>query len=1151
MSTIDRNLTTLETEFINKKNSNGLSESEERSYFQTFNAYFRLICSITLKNIRDNARNSMKIFLKKGINLESVFASTNSTYSLKPKLLQFINKLSNSQVVEYIRELIDSYPKTETEFAIIFDFIRHPSSSSLRERLCREEVLLSKSFVDYSRAGAENEPKVFCWSLILRETCKACPYFLHESSKFRPVFDRFWSIFGNKNNLLSNISFLDTQEVFVKVLQYYVCANKKELDIREVYLINFLEEKCYDFGGRIEPFLSQFNTVADLRSYLDFVKRLARDVFHRPREQISKAESNPDLVRFLISKVTVPILNRVGHDAMNPMIEFLSSLANSRSNSAGTNPNWADELAHLLQLVLVVLVRYQFNATEAPYKDFLMSYLRICWDQISNNNELNQQVLNYSKLIISIMNAKYSIFKMLQQPDRASQLYDFLIIQNVDEAQDDDTPAIWLESIRNLIPICKEQNKEWRKSFLGITDTTRRGSPQINPPQSRFWKAFIYCREHFGQHLLQDFGDRFFGERFSTDNTIHSNQVFDLLLIILVHVIVNDRVEAARNSIFLPQNRQNILERLINLLKTDQESSKNLNDKFYGLLMLYLKFFAHYGMEVTLTPELLDQLTSSYNVDENKQEQVNTINRYFKAQTSFATLITYLMRRESSHTRSILGPKLVTYISRNQIFQTPNAFLARTQLFPVLYNLIRLAIEVDPGYEEIKNLAYTFFKKCQENKIYSGIYFGLLAYHLILDKGVRTTEIRVADFDMVFQRIIANLYKKNNKQRSFALSFDEIFKIDSTARLPEMSIQVYYKFFLLVMLRLLAYVFKTSRSDKDFGLFAEAVEAAIKKPHNPEYDLKYQTFLLIKSFIVPEAPNIQEDRSLKALAIQDLPFHQQKRLLQAAFIDSTFCLKESTNENFKVLFNEYYSIVLAFVKRFSNAEEMPTFFRQYVQPNFMLLEGKLKTDFVFTIEHIVGVSLFDRLEFFFRNQESVVAANKMTPNDNYEAFSAIMIHYLHSAQTPFRVDLIINGFRCDCNKELLSAFVSLLEIEGAESAWSCKFVKSMLVAEFQALDIPRRQSFIINFINFLIERRNLSPFELNTYLELLFTLSPASVQSEVFVGLGTFGGRVMALLNQYETLDAVTVQGPSKITVVDRLKQVRAAYYRLLSVLIR
>jgi hypothetical protein len=257
------------------------------------------------------------------------------------------------------------------------------------------------------------------------------------------------------------------------------------------------------------------------------------------------------------------------------------------------------------------------------------------------------------------------------------------------------------------------------------------------------------------------------------------------------------------------------------------------------------------------------------------------------------------------------------------------------------------------------------------------------------------------------------------------------------------------------------------------------------------------------------------------------------------------------------MFDEYYGIVLHFIRRFPTVEEMPEFFRQIVQPNFMLFESKMKAAFVYAIENVVGNNLFDRLQFFFRNQDTVMTGVKTGQTDNFEAFSGIIIHYLRCAEfrpQRFRVTLKFNGERYECSRELLSTFIGLQEIEGSESVWATRLVKQVLRCQFASLCRSKMEEFVVNFVNFLTSQKNLTTAEYNIYLEILFTLSPLLATSEVFLNLGSKNGRLLRLLNHYETSDAITSQsshGEARGPKADRLRFAQANYYRILSDLTR
>lgn len=1139
MQTINANITNNEIELKKLRETGKLTEALEQEHFSIFNAYFRLICSISLKNMRDNARNNMKTFLEKGVDLEISFNNSNSTNSLRSKLLQFINKLSNSQVIEYIKEIIEM--KKESTFSIIYDFIKHPNSASLRERLCREDVLILKSISN--RHIIEVQSEVLKWNLILKQICRYCPYYVLDSNKFYQFFEAFYKNRDQKSSI-ENIQMEEFKEIDMKILSYYVCINKVDMDIRNFYIKNFLEERCYNFSYRLQPYISSISEPSDFKYYLIILNKMTSEVISQ--KDVTDDQSNSEAVRFFINKITICIIDKIKDKNLKDLIEFLAHVCTLRTKNTKS-----EDLASLLHLVLIVLVRFKLDIKEGTHKEFLTRYLRICWEVISHPHEINLSLTNYSKIIISLMNSKYDIFKELNQVDRPSQLYDFLFNQSFDDTQDEDTSNIWLESVKNLIPICQNLKHNWLPTFLNVHDI--RKNVQIanqSSYQNRFWKAFILSKDHLKDHFLEIIDQKFF-----PDPNMQNHNIFDILLLLLVYVVKEKPDQKIRQSFFTLNRRVLILEKLIYVLRNEQDCSKNFNDKFYSMILIYLKFFDANGMEVSLTNPMMDELLKHLKLDDVKQEPSLIVGRTLKTQTYFMTLLFYLLKRSNEIEKKEFCVRIINYLSTNKIIQNNNAFLYCTQLFQVLYNLLKMCVQNYANFDELLKNANQNIRESMEKKDYNGLYFSLLIYHFILEKAEPTQEIRLVNFEPFLHNFINFLARKKNKTKSVSLDFDEIFEINETTRPREFSIHAYYKFFVLMMLKLLILSYRTTRTEVDFNTIVKVIDNIMKKLPNPDYDLKYQSFLLIKCMICPELIQAPE---FKMLTIFGLTFDQQIRILNAAYIDNNYCMKESTNENFKKLFEEYYKIVLHFVRKYPSNKEIPDFWRQVISSNFLLFDEPLKRLFIVEIESIIGKTMFDRLQFFFKNSDGSIKLLKTMMNDNYEVFASIIVYYMRSVEfknDTFSINIKLNGRKFDCNRELLSSFISLQEIEGSDNFFSVKFIKEILRSQFINLQINEKEEFVLNFIDFLTTEKNLTPHEYNIYLDILFALCPNLSQSELFANLGYKNGKILKIINHFEATETPIYSKKQKnkrpFIKTDNLRFINASFYKHLSILIR
>lgn len=1114
----------------------------------------------------------MKNFLEKGVTLELLFSNSTDTHSLKPKLLSFINKLANSQVIDYIKDTIDR--SKEGEFALLYDFIRHPNSASLRERLCREEILVMRPML--TRNNPESQNASLKWNMILKQTCRYCPYYVQDSAKFYGFFESFYK-YRDEPITLNTVHLAELKENDMKIIRYYVCANKKDIFYRELYVESFLSERCYNFEARLGPLISSLAEPTDFKRYLESIKKMVDKVSQgvtSPEDRIP----DPDLARFFVSKITIALLDRMAlsTDTLNYLIDFLTYVSAPLQKGKNGRP---EDLVSLLQLALVVLVRMDLPVAEQRTKDFLTRYLKICWEQIGAGSELNASVGSYSKVMISFMNMKYEIFKILEQDKCAVQFYDYLINMSIDEGQDEDNTNVWLESIRNVISTLSRVNNEWLQRFLNVYDNARRSNLQTQiTAQNRFWKGMIVCRDYLRDQFIDIFSKRFFD-----DLNIHNHVVFDLLLILLVIAVQDNKVEEVRDKVFcvkegVPQT-QVVLERLIAILRSEHDLSKNFTEKCYGLIVLYLKFFDRYEMPFEVTKTMIDDLLRSIKYDDGKQEFNNALIRVLRTQTNSMTLIYVMLQKVQQNERRGIRPneadelvgRVINYLNHNKIVHNLQYFIYRPQLFPALYNLVRLCVEKTKNFEKLFARANEIMRESIEQRDFYRTNFGLLIYSFALDKVEKELSMKVIGFETLVERMIDHLMKKKTKVRSYSLSFDELFPLDITAKLKEYPVQSYFKFFILVMIKLLALSFKVSQSDQDFKLLINGIEQASRKLNNPDFDIKYQLFLLIKAIISPE--EVAHIPSLKIFSIYNLSFERQLKLISAAFLDNSYCIKESMNENFKTMFDEYYGIVLRFVHKFRHAEKLPEFCKAIIQPNFMLFDEKMKQSFVFEIEGIVGDTLFDRLQFFFRNQDSILVGQrvgsrstdfgsglmKLDRTDNYEAFAGVVILFLRSTEfhrSTFKVTLKINGQRFECSQELLSAFIALQEVEGSENYFSIRLLKQLLVSQFSGLTRERQEEFIVNFIEFLVTQQNLSSAEYQIYLEILFALSPQATQSELFATTAAKNVKLLKILNMFELNERQSGHfGPANanghVSSFDRIQMIQSNNYRLLSELIR
>ena len=1116
MNSLEKNITALEGRLRETRENGQAVERIDRERFATIRAYFRLISSVSLKNIKEGSRNCMKGFLERGVEIEAFFAQRqDSAFSIKSDLLLFVNKLSNSQVWEYICDVLSK--EREFVFGLIYEFVRHPSSFALRERLCREEWLIPKCCLLQERREKPATGEVLRWNLLLQQICRRCPYFLADTNKFHGLFLDFEKVAAEclKGEDPVLAEFRDNH---MEILGYYLSVNHRELEVRNLYVKTFLQEKCYNLYRRLTPLLNSLENETDIRFFLKSTTEGLKSTFGRsPGERTHTTLQN--IVNFLVMKVAIKALDRIKDKNMdNELIACL--LQASESNGPGTR---SEDLIGFLNLVIGALVRLPLDFNIPIHKEFREKFLKFCWNNIVYPKDSNKVVKNLSKLVISLMIGKYDVFRELNQRDKSMQLYDYILSEH-DDIHDEDSGNIWFECLKNLIPVCTDSGHDCLKAFLFLHEFPKDFFSITNQisVQNRFWQVISLLRNSFKDKFFWIVENKFF-----KDIGLSNHNLFDIILIMLVYYAkgqesrLNSSLNSSRQDgnespgrrIFFTRERRNfIFDKLISVLRSEQETSKNYIDKFYHLTIIFMKLFE----DATISPPALKELLQPLRLEEIQREVSLTVTRTLKSQTYFLSLLNLMIQRAEENQKRPLCNEIINYLLSSKIVQNNNAYLCYSQLFPVFYNLLKLCIKYYDNFGELINKANHHLKETTEKKVYSVIFFSLLIYHFIFEKADELKEIKIVNIDYFISMFLNYLIRKKNKQKTTFLSFEEIFELSDNRPAKEYNVLLYYKFFVLLMLKLLIALYKTQERESDFANIVKVYENIFKKLTNPDYELKYQALRLLECLIVPEDVT---DKDMMLFRIFGLDHEKQLRLVNAATMESNVCLKESNNAQFQQIFYKYYSIVVRFFVKRPVSENLGEFWRYTISNNFALLDDDYRRQFVRKVERLEGTSLFERLSFFFKHSDFASKNVKNLNIENNELFVNIAVFYCRLFEERTRhgdIKLTINDQSVGNCNALFSSFIGLQEIEGSDSFFAFDITKFIIRSELEMLNEVQKQSFIVNTLDLLVNQKTVTHVDINMFLEIFGEMYPKFFASDFFCTFANKNNKILRIFENYD-----------------------------------
>lgn len=1087
MTSLEKNISNLE-QYISEERSIDYNENK----IQLIKAYFRLISNISLKNVKDSSRNSMKILLEKGIRIEMIFNKQNKfSHSIETSLFKIINKLSNSQVWDFIA---DSLAKNEENiFEFIFKVVSKTDSFALRERLCREELFIPKCLPINGKKNEGNLSEILKWNLLLAQVTKRSPYFLTEIHKFNAYF---LEIERNQiDPLKCDYELKIFKEIAIVVLGYSIIKSPTNSIIRNLYLNTFLSERCFNLVQRLPPIVKSISSSHEsLKSFLGFLED--EMVCFLGKNTLKVNLKNQSLNTFLYNNLSIYLIPKI---AEFELTDNLLSLMIKGIEYHGVNTK-GEDLLSFLNLVLAIIVRIDLEPlVDGLAKEFKERFLKFSWNNIVYPKEGNRSLKNISKLIISLMIKKFEVFADQNQKEKNFQLYEFILSEQEDVV-DEDSGAIWLECVQALIPVVSGLGHDWIKSLLYIYDYPKESLGQNTQVSihNRFFQTMSLLRDQFNNRFIEIIETRFFKEV-----SLSNQNVFDISLQILIKCCQRIQNQEFGASILEVSKLTLLFERLILIFKQEQEASKNYVDKFFYIVQIFMKIFPN----IRPSSRTLRELFKPLKMEEVQREATLSVTRVLRTQRHFLELIYGILKKPEN---TGLSTEVTHYILNSRILHQHNAYLVHPQLFSVLHALLDICVTSNKNFGDLLTLANSQLKEMIEKRSNTGVFFALLVYSFIFTKAKDVPEFILVSLDSFIVLFLSYLSRKKSKEKNTEFGFKDLFFLPEIGKLPNHSILRYYKFFVTVMIKLTIIQFKNTKGTLDYQLIIRTFENVFKKLPNSDYDLKWEMLSILECII---CPNNVKNNDLLQLCIVNIDPSMQFKLLIAATMENNTCLKESNNPKFQAVLVKLYSLFMEYFERNPLDQNMIEFWRINISPIFSLMDNKFKVNLIENISFRENESLFNIILFFVKNSEND-KRNKLQTLESSDFTSNLAVFFCNRISSKScNSRLIIDGYSFSNSEKIFSSFTRLQELEGTESILAKETIKAIILLEIRKMNECQKELFIFNTIDLIGSIKSIYCQETIFLIDLLLQINSSFADSPLIYCLSKKPGKAIRLLN--------------------------------------
>lgn len=1051
---------------VNTDNQDGEPKKPiDANDFNKLRLFFRIL---NIMQPGEKSREFMKDQLVAGLEIEYYLDQQNfNTLSLRNELTEMVNKQSNSKLCEYLVHLFRKDDRMNTHFYyILYDIVKDPKSICYRERMCRENIL--------DRALNEKQNKKgFKWLRFLYKISSKSAYFLSSNSAFS-FFQQYSALIQEQRNeptmLLKENFFFDDYDLFMQIMKNYLIQHPFEKTLN-LYIEYFLRCNFYDLKRNINPIIKPFKSERDIVTFFaNFLNNLTT-LF--TENSVSSHKTNTTL-NFYLSKISHQYIDYIN----NPMYasyvrDFVVKI--SEYFDKINRKTRCEDVISFMHFNILLFKKLQINENDPKYQVAITKLFRYSWNNIAHPKNGNKYLRNVCKLSVALSVNKDHIMNILKD-NLLRPLYD-TVLNDQEDILDDDSVNIWLESLKNLIPRYKNHDKDWFKDLLAAHEMTTDYyySNITYSIQNRFWQLIILLRDSFGDNFFDMFKTKFFDDR-----GLISNITYDILLILLVYIVNNDKKDSVRD--YLDHNRKTlIIQKILELYRNEQDSSKIYIEKFYLLLVLYLKLFD----DVTL------DFTSVISVFVNKDEPVNKTDinvplKVIKINLQNLTLIYYFLKRNERHKDiKLYCNEVIECLKTNKIIKNVYCYFVFCELFSTVYNLLNMCIKHTDCLPDLLEYANKTLREDNEKK---DIFFSVLVYHFVIENLDKFSEITVVNVEYIMDKCLNYLVKKKDnvfKESDIHNDFNYLFELhDDLTYKQDYKILPFYKFFVAVLLKILVISLRNPFKEADFNSVCQIFESIFKNLSFYDIDIKHQAIMLLKCLIVPQA--VEEIEWIKFKAPTEITYKQKMQLMSTMKVSSPVSLKESNNKHFKDYLKTFYEIVIAFLKSNSINESIISILKQAVIQNFSIVDKDTRDIIMDAIFNITNGSLFETLKFF---STKVDFKNKKIYSLSYEyldLYQGLAIYYCRLLQQKAKSAVAnLNGNRLPSALLLYDSLLGVLESECLLNVTVEDLVKKLFTDFFTTAPAEEREKLIINVLELLVNDIKLVQYDLFWIIEII------------------------------------------------------------------
>ena len=1033
--------------------------------FNKLRLFFRIL---NIMQPGEKSRDFMKDQLVAGLEIEYYLDQQNhNTLSLRNELTEMVNKQSNSKLCEYLVHLFRKDDRMNTYFYyILYDIVKDPKSICYRERMCRENIL--------DRALNEKQNKKgFKWLRFLYKISKKSAYFL-SSNNALAFFQSYSNIIQEQRNeptmLLKEDFFFDDYELFMQIMKNYLVQHPFD-KVLNIYIEYFLRCNYYDLKRNINPVIRPFRSE---REVVTFIATFLTNVTTLFTENSINSQKINMTLHFYLAKISYQYVPYICNPLyINMVRDFLVKL--SEYFEKINRKTKCEDVISFMYFNILLFRNLQINENDTKYQVFLTKLFRYSWNNIAHPKNGNKYLRNVCKLSVALSVNKEHIFNILKE-SLLRPLYD-TVLNDQEDILDDDSVNIWLESLKNLIPRYKNHDKDWFKDLLAAHEMTTDYyySNITYSIQNRFWQLVVLIRDTFGDNFFEMFKTKFFDDR-----GLISNIVYDILLILLSYIVKNAHKETVKE--YLDYNRKTlIIQKLLELYRNEQDSSKIYIEKFYLLLVMYLKLFDDVVIDFNTVMSIL------VNKDEPAgKTDINVPLKVIKINLQNLTLIYYFLKKNERHKDiKIYCNEVLEYLKVNRIIKNVYCYFVFCELFSTVYNLLNICISHTDGLFDLLEYANKTLREDSEKK---DIFYSVLVYHFVIENLDKFTELTVVNVEYIMDKCLNYLVKKKDnawKEGDVHMDFSYLFELnDGLTYNKDYKILPFYKFFVTVLLKILVISLRNPFKDNEFNSVCQIFESIFKNLSFYDIDIKHQAIMLLKCLIVPQS--VEELEWQKFKVPNEITYKQKMQLLSTMKVSSPVSLKESNNKYFKEYLRVFYDIVIAFLKNYSFNESIVSILKQAVIQNFSIVDKDTRDIIMDAIFNITNGSLFETLKFF---TTKVDFKNKKIYSLNYEyldLYQGLAIYYCRLLQQKTKSAVAnFNGNMLPSALTLYDSLLGVLESECLLNATVEQLVKKLFTDFFTTASPEEREKFIINVLELLINDIKLVQYDVFWILEII------------------------------------------------------------------